>query len=405
MHLRLVIVAAALGTLAAPATAQTVIRAETLHTMAGPPIENGVVVIGADGTIAAVGPAGSVRVPAGARELRAAVAMPGLIDAHSVVGIAGQYNDDHDQDQLERSEPIQPALRAVDAYNPHERLVEWVRSFGVTTVHTGPAPGELVSGRTMIVKTAGNTVSEALLMPDAMLAVTLSEAAQKGDEKSPGTRSKMMSMLRAKFVAARAYRTKRGAADISERPEPDLALDVLVRALEGELPVLVTAHRAQDIANALRLAEEFELRLVLDGAAEAYRLLEEIERAGVPVIVHPTMMRSWEESENASMETAATLLDAGILTALQSGYEDYVPKTRVVLLEAAMAAANGVERERAMGLITIDAARLLGVDERVGSLEVGKDGDVALYDGDPFEYTTHCVGTVIEGAVVWEGRR
>jgi imidazolonepropionase-like amidohydrolase len=159
----------------------------------------------------------------------------------------------------------------------------------------------------------------------------------------------------------------------------------------------VTARRHQDIMTALRLQEEFGFRLVLDDAADAHLLVDEIRAAGVPVIVHPTMARAVGERENLSMETAAILADAGIPIALQGGYESYVPKTRVVLFEAAIAAARGLGFERALAAVTIDAARLLGVDDRIGSLEVGKSGDLALYDGDPFEYTTRCEGVVVAG--------
>ena len=130
---------------------------------------------------------------------------------------------------------------------------------------------------------------------------------------------------------------------------------------------------------------------------------DEIKRAGVPVIVHATMYRSYDETENLSFETAAALKAAGIPIALQSGFEGYVPKTRVLLFEAAVAAANGLGFEGALAASTIDAARLLGLEARVGSLEPGKDGDLALYDGDPFEYTSHCVGVVIDGDVLHEG--
>jgi imidazolonepropionase-like amidohydrolase len=163
---------------------------------------------------------------------------------------------------------------------------------------------------------------------------------------------------------------------------------------------MITAHKAQDIAGALRLASEFEIGIWLDGAAEAYLLIDEIKAAGIPVIIHATMQRAVGDAENLSFETASKLADAGIPVALQSGYESYVPKTRVVLFEAAQAAANGLGLERALAAITIDAARILGIDDRVGSLEVGKDGDLALYDGDPFEWTSHCVGVVIEGKVM-----
>ncbi len=134
-------------------------------------------------------------------------------------------------------------------------------------------------------------------------------------------------------------------------------------------------------------------------------IVDRIKASGVPVIVHASTQRAFGETENQSMENAAILHKAGITVAIQSGYEGYVPKTRVVLLEAGLAAANGLSRDEALAAITIDAAAILGVQARVGSLEVGKDGDIALYDGDPFEYTTHCTGVVIEGKVVSDIKR
>lgn len=136
--------------------------------------------------------------------------------------------------------------------------------------------------------------------------------------------------------------------------------------------------------------------------SDAPLVLDEIEASGFPVLLHPTMARAHEEQENLSMEPGAKLKKAGIHFALQSGYESYVPKTRVVLFEAAAAAANGLTPEEALAAITIDVARILGCSARVGSLEKGKDADLALYDGDPFEYATHCTGVVISGKD-WSG--
>ena len=380
-----------------PLLAQLAVKGKVIHTMTGSPLRDGVVLVH-DGKISAIGGQASTPIPDGYQILEADVVTPGLIDAHTVVGLAGQYNYDHDQDQLERSDPIQPELRAIDAYNTHERLVAWVRRFGVTTIHTGHAPGELVSGQTMIAKTTGNTIDDAVMVPRAALAATLAQSAKKGEKKSPGTRSKMMSMLRQAFIDARAYQQKQKKADDEKKqPDRDLKKDVLTQVLAGELPLLITAHRAQDIANALRLAEEFDIRLILDGGAESYLLIDRIKALQVPVIIHPTMIRAYGETENMSFETASKLVAAGIPVALQSGYESYVPKTRIALFEAGFAAANGLSFEQALATITRDAATILGIDDRVGSLEVGKDGDLALFDGDPFEYTTHCIGVVIEG--------
>jgi imidazolonepropionase-like amidohydrolase len=393
-----------LAALSVPAAAQIAVRGETVYTMAGPPLRNGVVLV-RDGKIQQVGPAARVTIPAGYRTLTAKVVTPGLIDARTVVGLSGYLNQAHDQDQLERSDAIQPELRAMDAYNARERLVEWLRGLGVTTLHTGPAPGTLISGQTMIVKTRGESVEEALVVPTAMIAATLGEGAFGPGDKSPGTRSKAVAMLRAELVKAREYDTKRAMEPEEKRGARDLGLEVLARALKREIPLLVTAHRAHDILGALRLAKEFDLKLVLDGGAEAYLVTEQLKAAGVPVILHPPMRRAGGETENLSMETAATLRRAGLQVALQSGYESYVPKTRVVLFEAALAAAHGITLEEALATVTRDAARILGIADRVGSLEPGKDADLALFDGDPFEYTSRVVGVLIDGQVVSEEKR
>lgn len=377
------------------------VLAERVHTQAGAPIENGLVLI-KDGKISAVGSQASMSIPAGMRTLSAKQVTPGLIDARSVVGLAGYLNQPHDQDQLETSAPMQPQLRALDAYNARERLVDWLRELGVTTLHTGHGPGALVSGQTMIVKTRGNSVEAAVLRSPAMLASHLGPGAFGAENKSPGTRAKQIALLRQQLIKASEYRSKAAKTKAGSEASRDLELETLVEVLDGKLPLLVTAYRDQDIRSALRLAEEFDIQVVLDGAAEAYLALDAIRAAGVPVILHPTMARQFGELENASFTTAKALFDAGIPFALQSGFEGYVPKTRVVLWEAGMALAYGLPFDAALGSITLQAARILGIDDRVGSLEVGKDADLVLFDGDPFEYTTHVTGVVIEGEVVSE---
>lgn len=373
------------------------VRADTLYTMAGAPLVDGVVLV-RDGKIEQVGAADDVSVPDDYRTLEAAVVTPGLIDARSVVGLAGIYNIPADQDQLETSDPIQPELRAFDAYNAREELVAWVRDLGVTTLHTGHGPGAPISGQTMVVKTSGTTVATALVDSLAMVAMTFGPSVENRFD-SPGTRAKTVALLREQFVKAEAYR-EQSASD--EAPERDLKMEVLVRVLDGEVPALITAHRATEIMAALRLADEFGFELVLDGAAESYLVLDAIEEAGVPVLLHPPMVRPGGETANASFTTASKLQEAGIPFAFQSGYEGYVPKTRVVLFEAAIAAAHGLPREDALSAMTIGAARILGLDDRVGSLEAGKDADLVLYEGDPFEYATRVCTVLIDGVVASE---
>ncbi|HET7042168.1 MAG TPA: amidohydrolase family protein [Gemmatimonadales bacterium] len=401
MSIRSVAALAAAFLTAVPAAgaAQVAIRGETVYTMAGAPIRDGVVLIGRDGKIAQVGPAGSVRIPNGVRVLRGKVVTPGLIDAHSTVGFSGILNQPQDQDQLETSAPLQPELRAVDAYDPLDRLVAYVRDYGVTTLHTGHGPGALASGQTMVVKTRGTTVQEALVDTLAMVAMTLGPDI-RDNFKSPGTPAKSVAMLRQEFIKAQEYDRKVRAATADHPVARDLRLEMVAAMLRGEVPALITAHRAVDILDALRLQREFGFKLVLDGASEAYLVVDQIKAAGVPVIIHPTMMRTGGATRNAAVTTAKLLIDAGIPVAMQSGYEDYVPKTRIVLWEAGMAAGYGLPFDQALATITINAARILGLESRIGSLAAGKDGDVAVFDGDPFEYTTHVCGVTIQGEVV-----
>ncbi len=389
-----------LTTFARVAEAQLAIRGEQVYTMAGDPITDGVVLV-RDGVIEQVGAASDITIPNGYRTLTAAVVMPGLIDAHSVVGLAGQYNYAHDQDQLETSNPIQPELRALDAYNAREPLVEWVRNLGVTTVHTGHGPGALISGQTMVVKTSGETLAEALVESVTMVAMTLGPRVSS-NFKSPGTRAKGVAMLRSKLVEAQAYREKWQDDDEDNDPTRNLQLEILTQVLDGDIPALVTAHKVTEIMAALRLKEEFGLNLVLDGASEAYLVLDAIKAADVPVLIHPPMMRAGGETASAAMDTAVKLHEAGIPFAFQSGFEAYVPKTRVVHFEAAIAAAHGLPRNVALAAITRTPAEILGLSDRIGTLEAGKDADLVLFDGDPLEYTTHTCGVVINGVVISE---
>jgi len=397
--------------LAATAPAQLAVKVRTLHPMTGDltPIREAVVLCGPDGKIQQVGPAAQVPVPDGWRVIEAEVGVPGLIDARTTVGLSGLLNwERRDQEQLETSTPMQPELRAPDAYNGRDPLVQWVRELGVTTIHTGHAPGALVSGQTMVLKTNRASVlsPQDMLAPLAGISVTLgSDGFGQGDKKSPGTRAKSVALLRAELIKAREYLDKSKLADATKHPDRDLHLEAFAAVLRREVPLLVTADRHHDIAAALRLRTEFGFRLILDSAAEAYLLLDAIKAAGVPIILHPTMARAAGEQENLKFTQAAELHAAGIPFAFQSGYEPYVPKTRVVLFEAGMAAAHGLPPVHALAACTLRPAEILGLQDRLGSLAPGKDADLALFDGDPLETTTHCVGTIIDGHLVSTQKR
>lgn len=372
--------------------AQIAVIADTVFTMAGKPIVNGVVLI-KDGKIEGVGP--NLSIPNGYTTYNAKVVTPGLIDARSVVGFSGAYNVPSDQDQLEKSSPIQPELRAVDAYNPEDKLVEYVRRNGITTLHTGHGIGALFSGQTMVVKTKAGITDDVTVKPLAMIAMTIGPSVS-ANYTSPGTKGKQMAMLRTELLKAQTT-MKAGLKDSTKANSADLKQQMLQMLLKREVKALVEANTAVDIMDAIRLAKEFNLMLVIEGGAEAYRLIDQIKAAHAEVIVHATMARAMGDMLNMTMENAAILTKAGIPVSIESGYEGYVPKTRIVLFEAAAAIRYGLPYEDALKAITINPARLLGLDKQIGSIEKGKDADLVLFNGDPFEYTTKPCMVIIDG--------
>jgi imidazolonepropionase-like amidohydrolase len=377
------------------AHSQIAIKAEIIYTVSGAAIKNGVVLV-KDGKIEKVGSAKEISIPKNYAVVSSKVVTPGFIDARSVVGLSGALNIPTDQDQLEKSSPIQPELRAIDAYNPEEKLVGYVRDFGVTTMHTGHGIGALVSGQTMVVKTKPGKIDEVTLVPMEMLAMTIGSSVE-GNFTSPGTKAKQIAMIRSEFLKAQAYMQKQNDKDTSKRPAIDLKYEALSKLLKGEVKALITVNSSNDIMNAIRLAKEFKFKLVIDGAAEAYRMIDEIKACKAEVILHSTMARNAGDMVNMTRESAAILTAANIQVSIETGYEGYVPKTHVLLFEAALAVTYGLPYEEGLKSITLNPAKLLGIDKRVGSIEQGKDADLVLFDGDPFEYLTKILKVMIDG--------
>jgi imidazolonepropionase-like amidohydrolase len=367
-------------------------------------LENGVVIV-RDGRIAQVGRRGQVPIPEGAVRVRGEVVTPGLIDTHSVAGLAGLYNVPADQDVNEATGPNQAALRAIDGFNPREPLLRWLLEHGVTVVQSGPGEANPIGGLAGVFRTHGDGVEAMTLAFPSALIVTLGEspkATYAKKEQRPATRMGTAAVIRSAFIEAQHYASARTKPKKdADPPARDLAKEALGLALARKIPVLATARREDDIATALRLAEEFDLDLQLADAVDAYLQADRLARAGVPVHVGPVMERIGNlETMNLTLENAAILDRSGVPITFQSGFEAYVPRTHVVLFEAAVAAAYGLGFERALEALTLDAARRLGIDERLGSLEPGKDADLVVFNGDPFEYTTHVDAVVVAGELV-----
>lgn len=371
------------------------VLAGRIHTVSGGAIRDGVILV-EDGKITAVGPRGKVEIPKDTPVLTAAVVTPGLIDAACCVGLTGSTNTSADQDQDEKSDPNQADLRAIDGFNPDEGLLEFVRREGVTTIHATPGRANVIAGQTGVFRTHGRSAEAMALRFPAGLLINLGETPKSAyPNKAPMTRMATAALVRSAFAKAKGHTKDKPA---------DAKLEALSLALARKLPVVFAAHRADDILTALRLAKEFDLDARLNLATEGYLVLDELAKAKTPVILHPPMQRVGGSMEtfNSQLATAAALANAKVPLALGTSYESYVPKTRVLRYEAAIAAVNGLGHEASLLSITLDAARLLGVAETRGSIEPGKVADLVLYDGDCFEHATHVTHTVIEGRVVYD---
>ncbi|MBM3980647.1 MAG: amidohydrolase family protein [Planctomycetes bacterium] len=318
---------------------------------------------------------------------------PGLIDPFCSVGLSGAWNVPADQDQDEISDPNQADLRALDGFNPREPLLEFLQANGTTVVHAVPGRQTVIAGRGGVFRSDGGTVDTAALVPVGAVLVNLGEV-PKG--KNPTSRMGVAALVRKTFSEAESYRAK---PPVAKNPK----LEALVPALDGKVNVYFAAHRKDDIQTALRIASEFKLKPVIALGTEGYRMADELKKAGVPVVVHPTMQRAGASIETLHTFTgsAAALDSVGVPVTICTGFEGYVPKTRVLRHEAAMAVAAGMDKERALRAITIDAAKLLGIDKDHGSIEPGKVADLVLYDGDPFEHATHVTHTIMRGKVVY----
>jgi len=322
------------------------------------------------------------------------------------VPTTGLLNIPADQEQDEHSDPNQADLRLLDSFNPNEPLLQFLCEQGVTVVHATPGRVNVIAGQSGIFRTHGRTAEEMTVRFPAGILVNLGEIPKQSyTGRLPSTRMGTASLVRTALVQAQNNAHKRATAkDPDKLPPRNLKLEALELALDRKVPVLFSAHRADDLVTALRLAKEFNLRAVLDLATEGYLVRDEVAAAKVPVVVHPTMQRvgASMETYNSHLCTAALLAERKIPLAIGTGFEGYVPKTRVLRHEAAVALVNGLGFEPALRAITLDAARLLGIDDRFGSLEVGKVADLVLYDGDPFENMTHVTHTLLGGRVVYD---
>jgi imidazolonepropionase-like amidohydrolase len=367
--------------------------------IAGPEIPNGVLVV-QDGKIVSVGAAGQVQIPPAAKQVDATgkVIMPGLVDSHSHIG--GPEGGDG-------SAPIQPEVRILDSVNVHAASIKRARAGGMTTVNVMPGSGHLSSGQTLYLKLRdGNTIDDLLIMANGRIAGGLKMANGTNPRRAapfPGTRAKSAALVREQFIKAQEYRDKiaKAAGDASKMPPRDLRLEVLAEVLAGKRVVQFHTHRHDDILTILRMAKEFNFRVVLHHVSDGWMVANEIAAAKVPVSVIVIDSPGGKlEAQNAALTTPAVLDKAGILFGFHT--DDPITDSRLFLRSAGLAVRAGLSREKALYGVTMANARILELDSRVGSLETGKDADFILLSGDPLSVYSHVLETWIEGKRVFD---
>lgn len=387
-----------------PAAAQErpiAFRGATILPIASAPIENGILVV-QDGRIVAVGGAAGVRIPADAtvHEVAGKVIMPGLVDTHSHVG-GGDGGD--------RSNPVQPGVRILDAIDVRNDNVHRARAGGVTTVNVMPGSGHLVSGQTVYLKLRdGHTIYDLMFCSNILEEVCgglkmANGTNPRGASPWPGTRAKAAALVRDRFIKAREYRDKLRAAngDATKMPARDLDLEILAEALDGRRMVHHHTHRHDDILTVLRLQQEFGFRLVLHHVSDAWKVADEIARSGaMSSIIVIDSPGGKQEALDVSMDNGAALERAGAVVGFHT--DDGVTDSRFFLRSAGLAVRSGMSREAALYGMTMAGARMLDLDKRVGSLEAGKDADFLILSGDPLSVYTKVEQTWIEGQKVFD---
>jgi imidazolonepropionase-like amidohydrolase len=369
----------------------------------GDVIEGGTVLV-SGGRITAVG--SDVTVPDGVEvvDARGHWVLPGFVEAHGHVGVHEEGNGWAGQDTNELTDPVGARFRALDAINPDDEGFRDALSGGVTSVVVKPGSGNPIGGQTVAVKSWGRIVDEMVFAQPCSVKSALGENPKRvyGEKKqTPSTRLGVASVIRDAFRRAQDYRGQREAAESDGKPfDRNSDSEVLVSVLEGDVPWCQHCHRADDIATALRLADEFGYRLVINHGTEGHLLGDVLAARGIPVILGPLLTsRSKVEVNQRSLRNPGLLAAAGVQIALTTDHP--VVPINFLVYQAILSVKEGLDRETALRAITINPARMLGLDGRVGSLEVGKDADLVLWDGDPLEIMSRARVVWIEGRQVY----
>lgn len=333
-------------------------------------------------------------------DVQGAWVMPGIVEAHCHMGITEEKKGMEGDDCNETVDPITPQLRAIDAINPMDAAFNDALAAGITSAMVGPGSSNVVGGQFAFIKTHGRCIDQMIVKAPAAMKVAFGENPKvnySGQGKSPSTRMATAAMLREELAKAKNYQEKR-------RNNPDEPLDFRYECwlpvLKREIPLKAHVHRTDDILTAVRIAKEFGLRMTLDHCSEGHLILDELKEAGFPAIVGPDMAsRNKIEVQNMAFKTAGLLAGKGILTAITTDHP--VSKIQFLPICAGLAVKSGMDLEEGLRAITINAAKICGVDDCLGSLTPGKDADIAVFTGNPMEVFTETLYTFINGKIVY----
>lgn len=334
--------------------------------------------------------------------------LPGFIDAHCHVGLAEDSVGFEGEDTNEMTDPVTPQLRAIDGIYHSDRAFQEAREYGVTTVVTGPGSANVIGGQFAAIKTYGRRIEEMIVKEPVAIKVAFGEnpkTVYNERKQSPSTRMATAALLRESLTRVKEYRETlekyNADPENNDKPEYDMKMEALLPLIEGKIPMKAHAHREDDILTAMRIAKEFNVRFTIEHCTEGHLIKDILLEEGVCAIVGPCLTdRSKIELKNQSLKTPGILANAGIPVAIMTDHP-CVP-IQYLSLSAAMAVREGMKEEDALKAITINAAKMTGIDDRVGSLEEGKDADIVLFGGHPFEFRTKVEMTMIDGKIVYE---
>lgn len=335
------------------------------------------------------------------------IVAPGFIDAHCHLGLMGDSVGFENDDVNEKSDPITPQLRAIDGIDPMDRVFTEAYQGGITSVATGPGSANVIGGQFAAIKTFGKRIDKMIIKAPIAMKCAFGENPKRfyGTKgKMPTTRMGTAGMLRETLQKAKEYMLKSEAAgdDITKKPQYDARLEALIPVLKKEIPLKAHAHKANDIFTAIRIAKEFNVKMTLDHSTDARCIVDELAEENYPMIVGPSLgHRTKVELINKSFKTAAVLNKAGIKISITTD-SPVIPLQHLSIC-AALAVKDGLDKWEALKAISINPAEILGLEDRVGSIKVGKDADIVIWSADPLQIDAKVEYTIIDGKVVFSG--